>query len=234
MFLEGTALALLLAGICCVLYLGLEPVVRRRIPYALISWSRLTAGRWRDPLVGRDVAYGFAAAGVLNVVVAALAAGAQALAAAPVVPGNANFQAAVGVFPFVGQIASALVGVLISPMLILLLVAVLNGLFRSLAAALAVAFLIIGPLAAGQSISASGSVVLGTIGGLSAVGVMLFVVKRFGLLSLMAFTLPSLVLSSIPATLDPSEWFFGYSAAAMVLLVATALFAVRAATAPAR
>ncbi len=39
-------------------YIALEPYVRRRWPHALISWSRLLAGRFRDPLVGRDVLIG--------------------------------------------------------------------------------------------------------------------------------------------------------------------------------
>src|SRR5207302_2595422 len=40
-------------------YLALEPYVRRRWPHSIISWSRLLLGRWRDPLVGRDVLFGF-------------------------------------------------------------------------------------------------------------------------------------------------------------------------------
>src|SRR5215813_13415614 len=39
-------------------YLALEPYVRRRWPTVLISWSRLLAGRFRDPLVGRDALFG--------------------------------------------------------------------------------------------------------------------------------------------------------------------------------
>jgi hypothetical protein len=41
-----------------VLYLALEPYVRRHWPQAIISWSRLTTGRLRDALVGRDVLWG--------------------------------------------------------------------------------------------------------------------------------------------------------------------------------
>jgi predicted Ser/Thr protein kinase len=41
-----------------VLYLSLEPYVRRRWPQTIISWSRLVAGRVRDPLVGRDLLSG--------------------------------------------------------------------------------------------------------------------------------------------------------------------------------
>jgi serine/threonine-protein kinase len=39
-------------------YLALEPYVRRRWPGWVVSWNRLLAGRWRDPLVGRDLLLG--------------------------------------------------------------------------------------------------------------------------------------------------------------------------------
>lgn len=43
------------------LYLALEPFARRMWPETLISWARLTQGRWSDPLVGRDLVLGTAA-----------------------------------------------------------------------------------------------------------------------------------------------------------------------------
>jgi serine/threonine-protein kinase len=50
--------SLYFALLVALLYLGLEPYVRRRWPQSMISWSRLLLGRWRDPLVGRDVLVG--------------------------------------------------------------------------------------------------------------------------------------------------------------------------------
>jgi hypothetical protein len=54
------------------IYLALEPFVRRRWPHALISWTRLLAGRIRDPLVGSDLltgaALGSAAAALTTIV----------------------------------------------------------------------------------------------------------------------------------------------------------------------
>jgi Protein kinase domain len=50
--------ALLGAAIAYLFYIAIEPLVRRRWPAQLISWSRLLAGRWRDPMVGRDVLVG--------------------------------------------------------------------------------------------------------------------------------------------------------------------------------
>jgi serine/threonine-protein kinase len=40
------------------LYLALEPWVRRYWPQTMITWSRVLAGRFRDPLVGRDLLLG--------------------------------------------------------------------------------------------------------------------------------------------------------------------------------
>jgi serine/threonine-protein kinase len=39
-------------------YLAIEPWVRRELAGRQISWSRVLAGRWRDPLVGRDILLG--------------------------------------------------------------------------------------------------------------------------------------------------------------------------------
>lgn len=41
-----------------VMYLALEPYLRRRWPDRIISWSRLLAGDFRDPMVGRDILVG--------------------------------------------------------------------------------------------------------------------------------------------------------------------------------
>ena len=49
---------LFVSGVTWTLYLALEPWVRRRWPQAVISWSRLLSGQFRDPLVGRDILFG--------------------------------------------------------------------------------------------------------------------------------------------------------------------------------
>jgi protein kinase-like protein len=43
------------------IYISLEPYVRRWWPHTLISWARLLSGRVRDPLVGRDILAGLLA-----------------------------------------------------------------------------------------------------------------------------------------------------------------------------
>jgi len=50
--------SLFVSAVSWILYLALEPWVRRRWPQTLISWSRLLSGQLRDPLVGRDILFG--------------------------------------------------------------------------------------------------------------------------------------------------------------------------------
>ncbi len=64
LFISGASYAFTRATLACLVFIALEPLIRRAFPRALIGWSRMLAGRWRDPRVGRDVLIGCAAAGV--------------------------------------------------------------------------------------------------------------------------------------------------------------------------
>jgi serine/threonine-protein kinase len=57
-FMKALGFAGLWSGLCWLLYFALEPYVRRRWPWRMISWNRLLAGRFRDPMVGRDILIG--------------------------------------------------------------------------------------------------------------------------------------------------------------------------------
>jgi len=50
--------ALFISGVTWMLYMAVEPWVRRHWPQTIISWSRLLSGSLRDPLVGRDILFG--------------------------------------------------------------------------------------------------------------------------------------------------------------------------------
>ncbi len=51
-------LAMFIGGAMYILYLGLEPYVRRTWPEMLVGWTRFVGGRFRDPIVGYDVMVG--------------------------------------------------------------------------------------------------------------------------------------------------------------------------------
>ena len=50
--------AVFIAASFWVSYVALEPYVRKHWPHALIAWTRVLAGRWRDRRVGRDLLVG--------------------------------------------------------------------------------------------------------------------------------------------------------------------------------
>jgi predicted Ser/Thr protein kinase len=58
LFILTVSFGLFVSGLTWVMYMALEPWVRRRWPQAIISWSRLLSGQFRDPLVGRDILFG--------------------------------------------------------------------------------------------------------------------------------------------------------------------------------
>lgn len=58
LFILAISTSLFVSGLTWMLYLALEPWVRRRWPQTMISWSRLISGQLRDPLVGRDILFG--------------------------------------------------------------------------------------------------------------------------------------------------------------------------------
>jgi serine/threonine-protein kinase len=58
LLIEHMKSALFQAAFLWLLYVALEPYVRRRWPDIIIGWTRLLAGDLRDPLVGRDMLIG--------------------------------------------------------------------------------------------------------------------------------------------------------------------------------
>jgi len=58
LFFNDLSASLLTSVFLWLLYVALEPFIRRRRPGWIISWSRLLTGGYRDPLVGRDILIG--------------------------------------------------------------------------------------------------------------------------------------------------------------------------------
>ncbi len=58
LFVDMAGFALFAAAFAGILYLAVEPFVRRRWPGALVSWTRVLTGQFRDGVVGRDVLVG--------------------------------------------------------------------------------------------------------------------------------------------------------------------------------
>ncbi len=68
-FVLALSTALFLGAAMWMLYLALEPFIRRHWPQAIISWTRLMTNGARDPLVGRDVLWGVLLGVIWSVVI---------------------------------------------------------------------------------------------------------------------------------------------------------------------
>ncbi len=58
LFILAVSTGLCVTGTTWLLYLAVEPWVRRYWPRTVISWSRLLSGNWGDAVVGRDILFG--------------------------------------------------------------------------------------------------------------------------------------------------------------------------------
>ena len=58
LFFGALSYGLMLSAFVWILYVAIEPIARRRWPHSMISWNRVLAGGFRDPLVGRDLLIG--------------------------------------------------------------------------------------------------------------------------------------------------------------------------------
>lgn len=57
-FMMGLSINLLVSALIWVLYVALEPFVRKRWPQTMISWTRVLGGRLRDQMVGGHLLVG--------------------------------------------------------------------------------------------------------------------------------------------------------------------------------
>jgi serine/threonine protein kinase len=193
--------AVILAAMAWLLYIAFEPLMRRRSPETLISWSRLLAARFRDPMVGGHVLAGVAM-GVVTL--GALAT----FTPRPFLEGSAPylFQSSAMVLsvwswlPFVGIIGGLGYGLLFS----LILIPVRR---RWLAAVL----LVVVVTMAVQSGSLKSVLSFAIIGGIGA-----FVLLRFGVLAAVVHGYTNYAIRQFPLTTNWSAW---YSQAALLILL---------------
>jgi len=128
-FFLAMARAAFAAGFLWVLYIALEPFIRRRWPERIISWSRLLAGGFRDPLVGRDILVGAAFGAVMILGLILSFVGLSWIGQPPELalnPGNQAIGAHLFVSKFASQIFASLFLAFFAFFMLLLFVTVLR------------------------------------------------------------------------------------------------------------
>jgi tRNA A-37 threonylcarbamoyl transferase component Bud32 len=211
---------LFFAIILGVAYVAIEPLVRRRWPEMLISWSRLLGGRWKDPMVGRDILIG-STIGVGIALAQRMTAIAPRWMGIPTESLRDTAAALDSPRHLASSVLAALPESIFRSMFALVLLLLLRAVVRRMDVAAALAIVICtaffmsdatGPLAVRFA--------FGLCVGLAVYAILL----RFGLLALVATGFVATVLFDVPLTLDTSSWYFAHAAAVLLVLGAMAAF----------
>ena len=220
LFFSFASWALTVSGFMWVVYIALEPFVRRRWPHMLVSWTRAWSGAWRDPLVGRDVLIGCAAGLVSRVSVHLLLLASSDFdlpLGLETIQGTPFFLAAL-----LEDVRRAIIGGLATLFLFFILRMVIRIQWMAIVAALVLTALALALPVPGYSPWVNAAI------GLVLVGINLWVLVSFGLAALTVAFFTSFVFVAIPITLR-SVWYASYGYVAIAVVAAIALYGFRTA-----
>ncbi|MDQ3804638.1 MAG: hypothetical protein M3416_12490, partial [Acidobacteriota bacterium] len=229
LFLRGLQSAIFWAVFVGLLYLALEPFLRRRWPEWIISWSRLLAGQFRDPLVGRDVLVG-AAFGVGIMLARQLEVLAPELLGRPrdtPSPGsNLTYELGLlGLNGFVPLLVNQTVASILFAFIIAAVLFFFAMLLRRKWLGVAAGWLLLcSPFVIGVDDKSPLTLLAAVLGPTLAVAVL----ARFGLLALISAFFFTHIWAFFPVTTELSAWYAGGFVLQLVMLCALALYGFRA------
>ena len=227
-FLEGIAAAVFCMCLVWVFYIALEPFVRRRWPGRIISWSRLLAGEFRDPLVGRDVLIGGLIGTGLTLTLYFWNLAPGWFGRPPTGPGNPPTDTLLGFWQFVHYfLAEALTINLVLGLGFMFLLTLLLIVLRRDWLTAGVGWVL---LTAFVTPFGQYSAIDWPFTGLMA-GLILFGLMRVGLLAAISMFLFFYWTSEMPMTSDFSAFYAGSTAITLLALAALAVYGYRTALA---
>jgi serine/threonine protein kinase len=221
------ASALFWGGATWMLYLAVEPWIRRNWPQAIISWSRLISGQLRDPVVGRDILFGVAFGTLWLVIIEVGYIPLARMGGSPQLSASAYL---LGGRPALGQwlvqFPNAIFGTLQFFFVLLGLKVLVEFLLRLVRLKVArteriAAVLFVAIYVGLQSLQSTHLAVNFPVL-LLVYGILALIVLRFGLVPLAvgAFTVD--MLANVPFTADFSAWYMATAALALLSVVALA------------
>ena len=216
--------ALFLSAIMGVLYLSIEPYVRRHWPQTIISWTRITLGRWRDPLVGKDVLFGMLFGVVSNLIFYSYGIAQLHLGDSPATGDSSFLSSARHVLgAWLLRVPWEIEGTLIFFFLLFLLRVLLRN--KWLAAIVFVAIWV-----SFKSLGAD-YLLIHVVTMTFVFGIAAFAMVRFGLITLFTSFFVTDVILNLPMTTDLSSWFIGGTIFSYASVAALAIWAFHTALA---
>lgn len=227
-FWEAYSFTLELAWACLasvflwMLYVALEPVVRRKIPTLLISWNRMLAGNYRDPMIGRDLLAG-AAFGIFSQVLGNLDIFFNKWRGLPPpIPEVNAFKIFTGGRIVFANLFSTVPTAIFNGLALMLIVVILQIILRNRWVA-AGAFMLI---FIGQAALQGGSGFNVYFVQVIDVALLTFLVLRFGLLALTVYVFMQQIMA-VPITTDTSAWYAWMGWLGMAVIAAIVIYGAR-------
>jgi hypothetical protein len=198
------------------IYVALEPGVRRLWPDTLITWTRLMSGRVRDPLIGRDLLVGVAVG--VTLVAVRFAFTNDLRPNYLLLPALESLRSA---RHFLGVFAVTVVEAPEYGLALLFFVLIVRALVRNtLVAAVLNAVLAVPFTSGGAAQDSWPAAVYALLLGLVAVTVVL----RLGLLAWTVAVLVQFLLTRLPITLDTNAWYYESSLLTLLLIAGLAMY----------
>jgi len=207
-------------------YISFEPFVRRRWPQTMISWSRVLAGGFRDPLVGRDILIG-CLVGVVLVLVQGfgnLLYGIHGTAAMKV---STDLVTLSGGRFLAGEFLLLIADTLNKALGILFLIFLFRVLLRQQWLAAGVVIILLAAMYAMNDPNPY----IGWSTNILFFGLMVFTLMRFGLLAVAAALFVAVFVNQFPLNTDLSVWYAGDTAFTLLFTAAVAVWGFRTALA---
>ncbi len=212
--------ALFVSGALWVLYVALEPQLRRHWPATIVSWTRVLSGAVRDPLVGRDVLVGSLAGAVMLVLSRIEVLLPSWLGQPPGKPDVFSSSLLRGFRLVVASLLASLDSQVFVALALLLLLLWMRFLLRSQMAA----FVVCGALLAVANSLGSDRLVI-TLALVSLTWLLIFfVLMRLGLVAVIVMLYFASLGDSYPITTDASAWYWGIGFAALAVLMGIAIY----------
>ncbi len=226
LFSQALARTLLALALLWLLYIALEPFVRRRWPDVLISWNRLLAGRFRDPLVGRDILIG-GLFGVIVILVFPLLLIVSTWLGMPAPLSGVRLEALSGPGRFAAEFFKIQAQAFEFGLGSLFVLVLLRLLLRKQWLAVAVWILVLSVMLGSEAETPYVTMLFAG----AAMGMLVFLLLRFGLLSYAVAMFVAAALDDLPITLDFSAWYAGRWLIVLLLLTGLAIYGFRTALA---
>jgi serine/threonine-protein kinase len=205
LFLPTLMQALFLSALLWLFYMALEPYVRRWWPHRIVSWTRLLAGEFRNPLIGRDILVGsvFGVAITILFYLAALTPSGLGISSTvpPMLPALLGLRESAGQFFSNPATFAVFLGLFYLFLLLLLYILFRRREWLSSLVAWLLPTIV---LAAGSRNHVIGALVAGL-----TFALVLAVITRFGLLAMIASQFFVQLFVSYPMTSDFSVWYAG-------------------------